>query len=617
MSLRKFGEVLLVVVLALLAGAGNAAAADDEKSTGDEAYEECISRSYDEAATRQLVKDGTVDLEKYVEDGQKFNAQANPEVIEKIKKDHPEEYRRLAEHYEKDQSLGSKGGRTVNSAACNMKKPADTAVKAAGEYWEDPVGKFVQALIEGNAEVLQLTMTFWFDFSTAQTRNVDANIQGVKNIVAGLAAMALICSFIIGGYRIAASRRMGLQDGVEETAGVVVKYIVFSFGVVAAVPGALIATDVLANKIMENFGVTDPNQVVDLAALDESMGGPVILMILAIVSLLGGLMQILALVVRTLILPIVVGLTPLAAASSFSETGRNMLNNLVAYMIAAVAYKPLAALLYAVVMWNASQPAEGDVLTAAVNVLMIALAGFCAPALVRVIAPMTAQAGGGGAAPLAQAAGAGVAGALGAGAMLASGGSSVLAASAAKGAAGASAAGGSPAPSAAGAPVSSTGRAPKAGSSGGSGAAPARDTTPSGSTGSSRASSVASGGSRSAPTASGGSASPAGSGQSSAGGGQPTAAAAMPSGQPGAAARTQANRGFGQRMGAFAAGTSRAATRAATVTERIGAAGLSGTASAMKVGAAAARGAAQGASHTQRVLDDSIGVSGFAGGRHQ
>ena len=124
MSLRKFGEVLLVVALVLLAGAGNAAAADDEESTGDKAYRECISRSYDEAATRQLVKDGTVDLEKYVEDGQKFNAQANPEVIEKIKKDHPEEYRRLAEHYEKDQSLGSKGGRTVNSAAC----PFATAV---------------------------------------------------------------------------------------------------------------------------------------------------------------------------------------------------------------------------------------------------------------------------------------------------------------------------------------------------------------------------------------------------------------------------------------------------------------------------------------------------------
>lgn len=608
MRWAKSLAVLVVVMVVGFAGGTGVALAEPE-STGDKAYAECISRAYDEAAARQLYDDGKVDLDKYVEPGQKFGWQGNPEVIQKIKADHPEEFRRLAEHYEKDQSIASGGGRLVNSAACSAKKPVDTAVKAAGEYWEDPVGKFVKALMEGNAEVLQMTMTFWFDFSTAQTRGIDANVQGIKNIVAGLSACALIASFIIGGYRIAASRRMGLQDGVEETAGVVVKYIIFSFAVVTAVPGALIASDLMANSIMENFGVTDPNQVVEMTALTEAMGGPVVIMILAIISILGGIMQIIALIIRTLVLPIVVGLTPLAAASSFSETGRSMLNSLVGYMIAAIAYKPVAALLYAVVMWNATSPSAGDdLLTAAVNALMIALAGFCAPALVRAIAPLTAQAGGAGAAPLATAVGAGAAGAFGMAAMAAGAGSSMLATSAAKGASG------SAAPSVGGgAPTSATsnssGGAPRGGGGGGS-TAPSRDTTPTGSSGGGGAS-VSTAASPSGASHGAAAASPA-----AASSGRSAGSASAPS-SGGGAARTQSNRGFGQKMGALAAGTGRAVARGATVTERLGAAGLAGAATAMRAGQGAARGMSSAAQHTSRVLDDSIGVSGFAGGRHQ
>lgn len=485
--------------------------------------------------------------------------------------------------------------------------PGDAVATAAGavgsKFWGDPVGKFVKALMEGNAQTLQTVMTFWMDFSTAQTKNVDANVQGVKNIVAGLAATALIASFIIGGYRIAASRRMGLQDGMEETAGVVVKYIIFSFAVVATVPSALVASDALADSIMKNFGVTDANQVVEMAALSEGMAGPIIIMVLAIVSLLGAIVQLIALVTRVLILPIAVGLTPLAAASSFSETGRSMLNSLMAFMIACVAYKPLAALLYAVVMWNATQPGDNDLISAAINVLMIALAGFCAPALIRVIAPMTAAAGGGGAAPLMSAAGAGASAALGMGAMMAGGAGKVLAGSAAKGAA--AGGGGSGSPSGGG----STPGAPIGGGGGGGRAgAPSTEASPSGSSGSAGGAAPG-GGSSSRSGASGAvstAATPTGAGGSGSGGAN--------SAQP---ARTRANTSFGQRVGNGLAGAGRVAARGASVAERIGALGLSGASHTMRAGARTAQAGGTAANHTQRILDDSIGVNGYAGGRHQ
>ncbi|WP_151641577.1 hypothetical protein [Corynebacterium sp. 11A] len=471
---------------------------------------------------------------------------------------------------------------------------ATAAGAAASKFWGDPIGDFVKALMEGNTQTLQMVMTFWFDFSTVQTRSIDASIQGVKNIVAGLAGLALIASFVIGGYRIAASRRMGLQDGVEETAGVVVKYIVFSFGVVAAVPGALIATDILANEIMDSFGVQDPGQVVDMASLDESMAGPVIIMLLAIVSLLGGIMQIIALVVRTLVLPIVVGLTPLAAAASFSETGRGMLSSLMSYMIAAVVYKPIAALLYAVVMWNAATPSEGDVIAAAVNVLMIALAGFCAPALVRIIAPMTQSVGGGGAAPLVSAAGAGVSGALGATAMMASGGAAMLAGSAAK-AAPAAAGGGASQSVVGGAPVASTSRGA------GSGGTSASASVPAGSSGAS-----AGGSSASVPAGASG----------ATGGGAVSAGARGGGGRPTQQPRSSGMAGALGVSRQAATGAGRGVGRGISVAERVGAAGLSGAGQGLRGAASVARSSTAGASHAQRVLDDSVGVGGYQGVRH-
>lgn len=565
---RQSAAVVLLTVLLFLLGVGTASAEPVEsKNDYQNAYDKCIEE------------------QNFTEEGSFA--------------------RKIADALPDSVSDNTKKAACADQAASD--NPGDALATAAGavgsKFWGDPVGKFVQSLIEGNAQTLQTVMTFWMDFSTAQTKNVDANVQGVKHIVAGLATSSLIASFIIGGYRIAASRRMGLQDGIEETAVVVVKYIIFSFAVVGAVPGALVASDILADSIMKNFGVTDPNQVVEMAALSEGMAGPIIIMLLAIVSLIGGIVQLIALVTRVLILPIAVGLTPLAAASSFSETGRSMLNSLMAFMIACVAYKPLAALLYAVVMWNATQPGENDLMSAAINVLMIALAGFCAPALIRVIAPMTAAAGGGGAGPLMSAAGAGVSGALGMGAMMAGGAGKVLAGSAAKGAA-AGGGGGSAGPaggSGPGAPISGGGGGGRAGS-------PSTEASPAGSAGGSGGA-APSGGSSSRTGASGSvstAATPTGAGGTGSGG--------TSSAQP---ARTRANSGFGHKVGALAGNTGRAVARGASVAERIGALGLSGASYGMSAAARATQAGSTAANHTQRVLDDSIGVNGYAGGRHQ
>ena len=279
---------------------------------------------------------------------------------------------------------------------------------AASAFWGDPVGDFTKAVLEGNTQAMQLVMTFWMDFKILSPSVLSANVTGVKNIVWGIAGFALIASFLVGGARLVAARRSGLQDGVEEIGMNVGRWLIFSLCIPVIVPGALIASDELAADIMNRFGATNPEIFISMTAFEEAEVGPIVMLVLAIIAIAGSFMQIMACVVRVLVLPIAAGLAPLFAALSFTETGRNGLHHLVGYMIAAVAFKPVCALLYAVVLWNVSRPGSGDdFIGAFMNALMMALAGLIAPSLVRMVAPMVSQAGGmGGGALLANVGGA-------------------------------------------------------------------------------------------------------------------------------------------------------------------------------------------------------------------
>ncbi|WP_278721609.1 hypothetical protein [Corynebacterium matruchotii] len=272
----------------------------------------------------------------------------------------------------------------------------ETAVeKKASQYWKDPVGKLAKAIKEGNTELLQLVMTFWMGFEVLPSKDLSANITGVKYIVWGVAGFALIASFLVGGARLAAARRTGLQEGVEEIGLNVGRWLIFSLCIPIVVPGALAASDQLSSAIMNQFGVKSAESFIQIASFNDSELGPIVTLVLLIVCIAGSLMQILALIVRVLILPIAAGLAPLFAALSFTETGRNGLHHLVGYMIAAVAFKPVCALLYAVVIWNVSRPGSGDtVVGAVINTTMIALSGLIAPSLTRMVVPMVSQAGG-------------------------------------------------------------------------------------------------------------------------------------------------------------------------------------------------------------------------------
>lgn len=424
-ALRRVMFVACALAAALGAMCSSLPIASAQQSGWDKTYDQCKSRTEDEAIVNQLVKDHAVsedDLRKDMGATTAYNqgdvqkVLARPELKERIQQ--------IRDQHQNDQGVWSRLGRTFNSFECTLSQPFE-AVANEG-FWGDPIGKFTKSVLEGNAQTMATMMTLWMGFSTTSV-DVAGNAQGVKNIVMGLSGFALVASFIIGGWRIVSSRRGGLQEGMDDLNENMLRWLVFSLAVPVMFPGAMVASDKLADAIMNQFGVQSDEQLVNLGSLQDTPFGPIFALVLAAIMLIGSFVQILALVARVLLAPIAVGLAPLLAALSFSDTGRQGLNHLVAWLIAAIVFKPVSALLYAVVLWNVTRGGDIGLAGGVVNALMLGIAGFSAPLLVRALVPAVSQAGGGGAAPMLAGATGAVAGTVSAAGVMASTAGSVVA----------------------------------------------------------------------------------------------------------------------------------------------------------------------------------------------
>ena len=407
-----FAGIVALFVAALLASPAIAQDEDgDDRNRLQRGHDVCVETGVGRDIVDELYQEGLISESEKNDATGLFSYEQDK--VDAIREQHAERWDEIQKDKEDSRGLFGKAGKVVESGICWAGSPVNAGIEAVNNspFWGDPIGKFVKSVMEGNTEALTATMTFWMNFSTTSV-DISGNTQGVKNIVMGVSGMALIASFIYGGYRIASSRRGGLQEGVTELNDNMLRWLIFSIAVPAMVPGAMVASDALADAIMEQFG--NPETIINLGGIEDEVYGPIVTLILSFIVLAGSLVQMLALVTRVLLAPIAAGLTPLFAALSFSSAGRQGLNHLVAFLISIIAFKPVSALLYAVVLWNVSGTEEIDGTQMIINALMIGIAGFSAPALVRAVVPAVAQAGGGGAAPMLAGA-AGAAGARGGG----------------------------------------------------------------------------------------------------------------------------------------------------------------------------------------------------------
>uniref|UniRef100_UPI004056D4AE hypothetical protein n=1 Tax=Streptomyces olivaceus TaxID=47716 RepID=UPI004056D4AE len=113
-----------------------------------------------------------------------------------------------------------------------------------------------------------------------------------------------------------------------------------------------------------------------------------LVLIMAMLVITGSVAQIALMIVRMAMLVILTGTLPLAAAASGTAGGRVWFRKSVGWLLAFVLYKPAAAVVYAAAFSMTGQDQDNEVVSMVSGVVLIVLACFTLPALMRCAAPV-------------------------------------------------------------------------------------------------------------------------------------------------------------------------------------------------------------------------------------
>nr|AXV46425.1 hypothetical protein pA40H2_p70 [Arthrobacter sp.] len=330
-----------------------------------------------------------------------------------------------------------------------------------GEAAQSAFVKMAEAMVGGWDSMMKEFLTSWLNVGLL----VDLEAGSIQWLTAQLQVISIFLTVL--GIMFAAIWTMIHYRGDKaiKLAQTMAKVVVVTTLGAAAVQVIIVGGDAFSTWILDSAGITtDARQI----PLTIAAANPAIAILGGIFGIIATIIQWGIMLVRSAILPLLIGVWPVAAAASMIGGADQAFSKITNWIIAFALYKPVAAIIYAYA-WKTKSGDDG--IGGVINgLVLIALAVVALPAMMRLIAPGTSALGGASGGGMAMAGGAALLGAgVAAGAAVLSGGGTA-AASAAGGAA--KMAGGAGAASSAGSAAGAAGTAAgSSGTAGGAGAA--------------------------------------------------------------------------------------------------------------------------------------------------
>ncbi|MGD9530143.1 MAG: hypothetical protein AB7V44_25570, partial [Pseudonocardia sp.] len=243
------------------------------------------------------------------------------------------------------------------------------------------------------AEFFAWMMTFWLRYDGwgqwAITPD-SAAVQGMQSYTRPIVVLVLVISVLAQAIRMMVSRK---KDPAVDIAVGLVRYALYSSLGLVLLAAALRASDELAAAIIapaaEKFG---ERMAGVFTVLLETQ--PITLIFFGGLILTLAALQVLLLFVRQAGILVLATMIPLAASGSVNRSTRPWMSKLAGWLVVLVAYKPMAAMIYAI---GFQLLGEGDNLAAVMTGLMVlVLATVAMPAMLRFFKWSSADGGGGG-----------------------------------------------------------------------------------------------------------------------------------------------------------------------------------------------------------------------------
>jgi len=291
-----------------------------------------------------------------------------------------------------------------------VKQGCDVVGGAVGGAANAAAQAFVDGFADGFATLVKTMTTFWVDVPTPQLAGAGGPVARVQHLVYWTQGFLLVLSLLYVAGKTALNRS-GKVAG-EATRGLGTMVVVVGAGV-TAIDVLSVTGDAWSRWIIDqSVGGSMTTRLGAVAGGSAQMSGLGIGIefIVALLGIMSCIVQIFFLLARVGILTLLAGTLPLSAAGLATPAGRAWFQRTLAWIVAFLLYKPAAALVYASAFSLAGR--GNDVISVLSGLMLIVLAVFALPALMRLATPMVAAASGGG--------GGGLGGAL-AGAALATG----------------------------------------------------------------------------------------------------------------------------------------------------------------------------------------------------
>lgn len=289
------------------------------------------------------------------------------------------------------------------SAFCHA--GASIAAAAAGSV----IDQMAQAFQDGEAKAVALVMTFWAQLPTPVLDAQHGPVAFLQADTQWFVGFLGVLGLLIAAGQMAWQRR---GEPARQAAAGLFTLAVVTGCAVTAVSLATQAGDLYSTWIIKQaLGNADFNGwVMNMARLQSFSSTPGLLIILAIFAIVSCLLQVVLMLARAAMLGLLTGLLPLAAAITTAPEGRSWFRRMLAWLLAFVLYKPVAATIYAFSFRAMGTPNSN--IDQMAGIVMIILAVLALPALMRFVAPMVSPVtGGGGAGSVAAATGAAALGA--------------------------------------------------------------------------------------------------------------------------------------------------------------------------------------------------------------
>jgi len=253
---------------------------------------------------------------------------------------------------------------------------------------------FVDGFADGFATLVKTMTTFWVDVPTPQLAGVGGPVARVQHLVYWTQGFLLVLSLLYVAGKTALNRS-GKAAG-EAARGLGTMVVVVGAGV-TAIDVLSVAGDAWSRWIIDqSVGGSMTTRLGAVAGGSAQMSGLGIGIefIVALLGIISCIVQIFFLLARVGILTLLAGTLPLSAAGLATPAGRAWFQRTLAWIVAFLLYKPAAALVYASAFSLAGR--GSDVISVLSGLMLIVLAVFALPALMRLATPMVAAASGGG-----------------------------------------------------------------------------------------------------------------------------------------------------------------------------------------------------------------------------